>query len=316
MKKVAGVMILGLVMAGCITPSGGGASSPAVNIPAPEGNLKYSISVAKFKNEAGWSGKWNVGDGFATIMTDALQRSGWFIVLADKEMRGVAMSEQDLAASGRTAKGKKAPVMGQMTPAQLLVRGSITHVQQTGGNQGGLSFKGISVGGSKASAEINMTMYLFDTTTGQVLATTKVTGTSKASGMKFGYHGSALGGLRGNAGGHKKDNVGKACENAVAQSVVLLIKQLEKVPWEGTVIKESRKEVMINRGAREGVAVGDKFTAGKTEAVRDPDTGEVLDMDVKKVATVEVTRVKEKISYCKYLDGKGKVKKGMSVIPQ
>jgi curli biogenesis system outer membrane secretion channel CsgG len=313
MKKVASVMIAGLVMVGCITmPAGDGGA--AVDIPAPEGNLKYSISVAKFKNESGWAGRWNVGDGFGTIMTDALKQSGWFTVLADNEMRGAAMKEQDLAASGRTAGGKKAPVMGAMTPAQLLVRGSITHVQQTGSGKGGVNFKGISLGGSKASAEINMTIYIFDTTTGQVLASTKVTGTSKAKGMRFGYHGSALGGLTGNVGGEKKDNVGKACENAVAQGLVFLIKQLEKVPWEGTVIKAGRKEVMINRGKREGVALGNKFNVGERDLIRDPDTGEVLDVDIKQAGVVEVTKVKEKVAYCKILEGKPKKK--MSVLPQ
>ena len=106
---------------------------------AASGNLKYSITVSKFKNEAGWSGRWNVGDGFTTILTAALQDSDEFIVLGDKEMRNEAMIEQDFAASGRTAGGKKAPKMGRMTPAQLLVRGSITHAQETSGGKGGLA---------------------------------------------------------------------------------------------------------------------------------------------------------------------------------
>ncbi|MEZ4605043.1 MAG: hypothetical protein R2861_17050 [Desulfobacterales bacterium] len=60
----------------------------------------------QIQNEAGWSGQWNVGDGFTTILTAALQDSKEFIVLGDKEMRSEAMIEQDFAASGRTAKGK------------------------------------------------------------------------------------------------------------------------------------------------------------------------------------------------------------------
>ncbi len=40
-------------------------------------------------------------------------------------------------------------------PCPLLVRGSITHVQETGGKKGRLSFKGISLGGSGAKAEVN-----------------------------------------------------------------------------------------------------------------------------------------------------------------
>jgi len=167
----------------------------ACPLEAGSGNLKYSITVSKFDNEAGWSGQWDVGDGFTTILTAALQDSKEFIVLGDKEMREEAMAEQDFGASGRTAKGKKTAQVGRMTPAQLLVRGSVTHVQQsTTGGGGGFSFKGISLGGSSDSAEVNITMYLVDSETGQVKASTKVVGTSGRKGLGLGYHGSALGG--------------------------------------------------------------------------------------------------------------------------
>ena len=114
-----------------------------------KGNLRYTITVSKFENEAGWSGQWDIGDAWGAIMTAALQESGKFIVLGEKDMRGEAMAEQDLATSGRTAGGKKAPKTGQMTPAQLLVKGAITHVQDsTTGGGGGLNFMGIRIGGS------------------------------------------------------------------------------------------------------------------------------------------------------------------------
>ena len=152
-----------------------------------EGNLRYSITVSKFPNEAGWSGQWDIGDGFTTIMTDALQQNGKFIVLGDSEMRQEAMAEQDLAASGRMAGGNKAPQVGRMTPAQLLVRGSITHVQDdTTGGSGGLSFKGISLGGSKGKAEVNITIYLVDSETGQVKASQKVVGVAGRRGLGVG----------------------------------------------------------------------------------------------------------------------------------
>lgn len=315
-KEVLATAMLTTLLVGCITiPATSNAGSDAVKIPAPTGNLKYSVTVSKFKNESGWSGQWDVGDGFTTIMTDILQQSGWFIVLGDKEMRGEAMAEQDLADSGRTAKGKKTPKIGNMTPAQLLVRGSITHVQnETSGNSGGLNFKGIRIGGSKGAAEVNITMYLVDSDTGQVKASTKVVGTSKSGGMALGYSGPALGGLTGDMGGFKKDNLGKACEDAVAQGVVFLIKQLENIPWEGSVVSASADKIIINRGTREGVEVGNKFDVGESEEVRDPDTGEVLDVDIKKAGTVEVTSVKEKISYCKPV-GAAKIEKGMAIMP-
>ncbi len=280
---------------------------------AAEGNLRYSITVSKFPNESGWAGQWDVGDGFTTIMTDALQQNGKFIVLGDSEMRQEAMKEQDLAASGRMAGGNKAPQVGRMTPAQLLVRGSITHVQnETSGGSGGISFKGISLGGSKGKAEVNITIYLVDSETGQVKASQKVVGVAGRRGLGVGYSGSALGGLGGNLEGFQKDNVGKACEDAVVQCVEFLEKQLESIPWQASVMLAGADKLVINRGTREGVSVGQKFQIGSSEELVDPDTGEVLDIEMKTIGTTEVTEAKEKIAYCTPLNG---VEKGMTVVP-
>lgn len=269
--------------------------------------------MQNFANEAGWSGQWDVGDGFATILTDALQQSGKFIVLGDAEMRQAAMAEQDLAATGRMAGGNKAPATGQMTPAQLLVRGSVTHVQnETSGGSGGLSFRGISIGGKKDNAEINITIYLVDSTTGQVKASQKVVGTAGGRGLGLGYHGGALGGLGGDIDGFRKDNLGKACENAVVQAVEFLSAQLENIPWSGSVMMAKPDKLIINRGTREGVAPGMTFQIGKAEELIDEDTGEVLDVEMTTLGTVTVTEVKEKIAYCTPLAG---AEKGMNVTP-
>jgi len=281
-----------------------------------KGNLRYSITVSKFKNEAGWRGRWDVGDGFTTIMTDALHASDKFIVLGDAEMRDAAMAEQDLGDSGRTAGGKKTPKIGRMTPAQLLVRGSITHVENsTAGGGGRFSFKGISLGGKGGKGEVNITMYLVDSGTGQVKASTKIVGKSTKRGLSIGYHGSKLGGLTGDLAGFKKDNVGKACEDAVAQGVEFLVKQLEDIPWEGSIVLAKPGKIIINRGTREGVEVGQLFAAGEVEEIVDPDTGEVLDSDMTTVGTLKVTQVKEKISYCEAASGEDKLQKGMTVFP-
>ncbi|MEI6563587.1 MAG: CsgG/HfaB family protein [bacterium] len=282
-----------------------------------KGGLRYSITVSKFENKAGWSGQWDIGDAWGAVMTDALQGSGKFIVLGEKDMRGEAMLEQDLAASGRMAGGKKAPKTGQMTPAQLLVKGDITHVQDsTTGGEGGFSFKGIRLGGAKDSAEINATIYVVDSQTGQVKASTKVVGKAGRKGLSVGYSGSALGGLGGDLGGFKKDNVGKACEDAVAQAVEFLIKQLDKIPWEGSVVSAKDGKIIINRGSREGVAVGQSFSVGTLETTTDPDTGEVLDSSVSKVASIKATTVKEKISICEATANGNKIEAKMSVQPE
>ncbi len=310
-RTVWSCLCLGVIMlfAGEIVLAGNEIPAP------PSGNLRYSITVTKFKNEAGWSGRWSVGDGMKTSMTNLLHKSGWFIVLGDGEMRKEAMKEQDFAASGRTAQGKKTAKIGRMTPAQLLVRGSITHVQNdTGGGGGGFSFQGISIGGSAGKAEMNVTIYLVDSETGQVVASTDVVGKSGRRGFSVGYHGSDLGGLGGNVGGHQNDNVGKAMEDSVGQAVLFLIDQLGSIPWEGSVLMVKGDKVIINRGSREGVEVGRQFKVGGVEELIDPDTGEVLDSEMTEVGTIKVTKTKEKISYCSPVSGSG-MQKGMSVFP-
>lgn len=280
-----------------------------------KGNLRYSITVSKFKNEAGWRGKWDVGDGFTTILTDSLNASGNFIVLGDSEMRDEAMAEQDLASSGRIAGGSKAPQTGRMTGAQLLVRGSITHVQEdTSGGKGGLAFRGIRVGGSGAKAEINITIYLVDSTTGQVKGSTKVVGSSQRKGLKLGYSGAGLGGLTGDLAGFKNDNVGKACEDAVSKAVEYLVAQLESVPWEGKIVLVKPGKIIVNRGTREGVTAGMEFDVGSVEEIIDPDTGELLDSEMTKLARLKVTSVKEKLCYCT-ASHEDKLENGMGVFP-
>ncbi len=284
----------------------------ALTAGADTGNLRYSISVSKFDNEAGWRGQWEIGTAFGEILTDALQQSKKFIVLGEKDMRQEAMGEQDLATSGRTAGGKKAPKTGQMTPAQLLVKGAVTHVQDsTTGGGAGVSLFGVRVGGSTDRTEVNITIYIIDSTTGQVKASKPVVGKAGRKGLDVGYSGSVVGG---DLAGFKKNNVGKACEDAVAQAVEFLTSQLEKIPWEGTVIKAGDK-IIINRGSREGVEVGQTFKVGAVENLTDDDTGEVLDTEMKEVGKIKVTEVKEKIAYGEALEGQKKIEKGMTVQP-
>src|SRR5436190_14169527 len=187
----------------------------------PTGGLRYSITVTKFVNKAGWAGQWDIGDAWATVLTDQLNSTGKFIVLGEKDMRSEALGEQDFAASGRTAGGKKAPVTGQMTPAQLLVKGAITHVQDdTSGGGGGVSYGGIHVGGHGGKGEINATIYIVDSTTGQVLASKSVVGTSTQKGISVGVYRNGIGA---EAGGHHNDNVGKAVEAACGEAVKFLV---------------------------------------------------------------------------------------------
>lgn len=279
---------------------------------AQTGGLRYSITVTKFENKAGWYGRFDIGDAWGTVLTDMLNQTGKFIVLGESDMRAAALDEQDLAASGRTAGGNKAPATGQLTPAQLLVKGAITHVQDDvakGG--GGVRIKGFKIGGKGGKGEINATIYVVDSTTGQVLASKSVVGTSKQRGLNVGY---ATGDWGAAFGGEKNDNVGLAVQAACAEAVDFIVNQLPSVQWTGSVVLVKGDSVYVNRGERDGVTNGQSFTVGEAEVLRDPDTGEVLDETMNQVATLQVTEVKEKLSICKVTSGDAAaIDKGMTI---
>ncbi len=285
--------------------------APAAASPA-KGGLRYTIAVTKFENRSNYAGQFALSDTFGAVLTDSLQNTGRFIVVAESDMRNAAMAEQDFAASGRTAKGDKAPVTGQMTPVQLLVKGEITAFQDgTEGGSGGIGFAGIHVGGGTRTAEINAVIYLVDSTTGQVKASKKVVGQVKSNGLNVGFTNRNF---AGDIGGFKKTNVGKAVEAAIDQAVDFCMAQLESVPWTGDVILVKGEQVYINRGSREGVTPGQVFRVGTNEVLRDPGTGEVLDNSLTEKAKIKVDSVKEKISICSIVSGGG-VEKGMSATP-
>jgi curli biogenesis system outer membrane secretion channel CsgG len=276
------------------------------------GGLRYSITVSQFENRSGWHGQWDIGHAWGTVLSDMLNQTGRFIVLGETDMRYAAMDEQDFAASGATAGGKKAPVSGQMTPGQLLVKGAITHAQgDTGGMGGGIRIKGIRIGGGGGKGEVNATIYIVDSTTGQVVASQSVVGTHERKSMDVGY---ATGSWGGSFGGHANDNVGLAVQDACAEAVAFLLEQLPNVPWTGTVVLVKGDKVYVNRGTREGVSVGQTFTVGEVEVIRDPDTGEVLDESMTAMAHLSVSQVKEKLSIADVTSGDlSSISKGMTI---
>jgi len=306
------VLFLMTFMTGCLTTTALSEQPAHKETTSSYQGLRYSITVAKFENQSNWRGQWDLGTAWGSVLTDSLTQTNRFIVLGEKDMRKEAMEEQDFAASGRTAGEGKKVATGQMTPSQLLVKGVITHfADETGELGGGIGFGGIKLGGTTSTSEINVVLYIIDSSTGQVMASKKCYGKVSKNGLGIGIDKS---GWSGNLGGFKKTNAGKAIEQAVDDGVKFMIDRLSSIPWTGTVVMVNGAKVYINRGEREGVSVGQQFKVGEATTIRDPDTGEVLDETVESVGNIEAIQVKEKLTICKIISGSG-IEKGMGVRP-
>lgn len=288
------------------------AAAPTEAAAQAQGNLRFTISVHEFENESGWSGGINLGHTWATHLTAALHENGNFIVIGERDMRGAAVDEQRFAASGATAQGDKAPERGQLTPAQLLVKGVITQFNVDGADQDGtIGFKGFRVGAARARTEIHATLYLVDSSTGQVLASRNFTGEAKKRKLKVGFN---HGGARGDINSGEDLDVVSAVESAVEETIPWLVDRLPSVIWRGNVVMVNDGKVYINRGRREGVQEGETFVVGESTVIRDPGTGEILDQAVEEVARLQADRVKEKLTVCSVVQGDPTVVyKGMGV---
>lgn len=269
---------------------------------AAQGGLRYTIMVSKFENSvSSWKGHFDLGDSWSTIMTAALGENERFIVIGEHDMRREALDEQAFGASGATVQGAKTPQRGNMTPAQLLVKGEITHFESnSSGEDGGFRIKNLKLGGSKQKTVVRATVYIVDSATASVVASKNFEGTSQKRNLKMQFW---KNGKSGNYGKAEDESTAAALIDAIDQTIEWMVGRLPSILWRGEIVLVKGNTVVINRGLREGVREGETFTAGESTMLRDPDTGEVLDEDINEQARLKVDRVKEKVAYCKVIDG-------------
>ncbi len=268
---------------------------------------KKIVAVSRFENKTSWKGQWNLDDGMADQLTDALMQSGEFVVL-ERETLGDVLDEQDLAMSGRAMKSKSAQT-GKVTSAQILIKGAITEFEsKSEGSGSGFSIKGFNIGSKSGEAHVGLIIRLIDTTTGQVLDSERVEGKAKSGGFKLGFN---VGGAGFGTDSFKKTPLGKATQIAIDNAVEFIAAKMRDLPFQGRVIKVSGDDIYISTGEQYGASAGETFTVyRKGEELIDPDTGEILGSEEENVGTIKIYEVQEKYSKARAVSGAGKIKRG------
>jgi curli biogenesis system outer membrane secretion channel CsgG len=173
---------------------------------------KPTLGVAEFKNESGaawWRG--GVGWELASMLSNELAATGNFKVVERSKLEAV-MEEQNLGASGRVRGGTGAKI-GQLTGAQYLVMGTVTaYEEDVASTGGGISFKGISLGGKKENAYLAVDIRVVNTNTGEVDFARTIEGNAKGGGVSVGVY---RGGFGGSLSQENKTPAGKAIRAAV-----------------------------------------------------------------------------------------------------
>lgn len=171
-----------------------------------------SLGVSEFRNDtsaAWWYG--GAGHDLAAMLTNELAAMDKFKIVERAKLDAV-LDEQDLADSGRISKSSGAKI-GKLTGAKYLVFATVSAFESdVKGAGGGLSFRGISVGGKKEEAYLAVDLRVVDTTTGEVAFSKTIEGRASSSGMSVGVY---RGGFGGNLGKYEKTPTGKAIRGAV-----------------------------------------------------------------------------------------------------
>jgi len=287
---------------------GGGNRSQEIPPSIAKGGLRYRVLVDRFDDKSAsaypslpWFGDMgSTGKGtqitqaWAELLTHALNKQGSFIATS-RDARTIAREETEFQESDWTTKTKNVARIGYLAGANMIVRGAVVSVQNGKSKTGGLlkQLPG-GIGGSLKTSTVTILIQIFDAQTGLYVASEKITG--KARGTKV-----LLGNISGISLGFGDDpNMEKAASNAISKAVDYCAKHLDEIAWMGYIADaEVQNDLMINRGKREGVKVGQLFTIGHARPVYDPETGELLAYRKRPVGTLEVTAIDTKVAYCK-----------------
>ncbi|MGI8672085.1 MAG: CsgG/HfaB family protein [Luteitalea sp.] len=216
-----------------------------VSMPLPTAAQSKRPTVAVLDLDFGsvqqwWSGNWDIGKGVADMLVDEMVNDGSFRVIERKRLDAV-LAEQNFSNSERAdpSAGEIAKI-GKALGVKYLVVGSITkfgtenrNLGVGGGAFGGGRFGLGKVGTSKGKATVALTVRVIDTSTGEIMVSSKGQAESARSGLLLGGGG---GGGVGGAGSvemgssdFRETILGEATEKAVTQVMTTLVAKKDRL---------------------------------------------------------------------------------------
>jgi curli biogenesis system outer membrane secretion channel CsgG len=273
-------------------------------------SLKKVVAVADFDVEdVGWGSDvaMNLGD----MLVDKLVNTGKFIVVErdrkaiDLTLSRMAEREQGAKQAG-LSRGKGADA-GKAMAAQALFVGMISGAgkgSNFGGAGGGWGSGGFGLGGLGISSnKVSVIVRWYDTTSLEIKGSQECTGTQSSLSLFGGGMGD---GGAGGGGGTFRSTLAKTFSKAIDKCVQWIVKNMEKLPWEGKIVSVKGGQVYLNAGTDAGVKIGDTFSVYKAgEELVDPDTGASLGVEETLAGQIQVSKTMPKFSFATITSGGG-----------
>ena len=264
--------------------------------------VRHALGIVDFTTSQNLSIDETVAQNMRAMLESALFATNRFVIVERGNLDAVAQ-EQDLQKGDRAAKASSVAQTGKLRSARYLAACTVTEASSsTSGDSGGIAIHGIRLGGSSAKSAIVLVVKVIDTTSGEVVASERIRGEAGKSGVNLGL---SQNGWSGELSSFAETPMGQAAQDCINKAVVFIAHKMETTAVEGVIVSVSEQSIIINLGQNYGINAGQKFTVRRQgEALTDPATGEVLgNSEGAVVGTVEVTSTREKLSYCKLVDG-------------
>jgi curli biogenesis system outer membrane secretion channel CsgG len=282
-------------------------------------NFDYSAVMTSV--QAIFGTQQNIGQGINAMLTKRIAQDAKFTVVERRKV-GTVMKEQDFAASNRVKQGTGARV-GQIRGADLTLMGDIVVFgrddRRVGAAAGGaVPGVGAAVGGYKATgkAVVVLDYRIVDAETSEVVASGEARGESKRTSSGFGAAMFAGGVFAGGGVNMASSNFGETIiGEATMDAVNKLAEDISRanlmggsagreVDLDAKVADVNGSSITINAGSAAGLQAGQTFTVyRKGKEIKDPSTGEVLDVQTTPLGKLTITVVRDRISIGDYSGG-------------
>jgi curli biogenesis system outer membrane secretion channel CsgG len=278
----------------------------------------FDYSAVMTSVQAIFGTQMNIGQGIQAMMTKRIAQDGRFTVVERRKVNEV-LHEQDFDAGNRVKKGSGARV-GQIKGADLTLMGDIVVFGRDDRRNGGFAGGGVPGAGAVAGgykqtdkAVVVLDYRIVDVETSEVVASGEARGESKRTSAGGGV-GFLAGGVFGGAGVNMASSnfaetiIGEATMDAV-DKLALDVRNVNlnggadarENDLDALVADVSDNTITINAGSAAGLQVGQTFTIyHKGKVIKDPATGEVLDVQTTPLGQITLTMVRDKISMGTY----------------
>ena len=258
----------------------------------------------------------DLGKGILALLTKRLAEDGKYRIVERKNIQKV-LTEQDFGASNRVKQGTNAKI-GRVQGADAILMGTITVFGQdtrrnnvntgaiTNGRLGGV-LGSVNVGNRSDKAIVEISYRLIDAESSEVIAVGEARGESKRKSNGFGIAGFSNGnggnvGANMNSSNFQETIIGEATVDCINKLAAIANSKGQRVATRASEVEAKIAEIVgskiyLSAGSNDGVQPCDRFEISRViKEIKDPSTGEVLDLQTERVGELMVVEVRDKIS--------------------